>query len=88
MILARVRGTVVSATRTDRIEGGRYLIVSPEGSGESLVALDLVQADREQLVLVSQGSSARQSTDTINTAVDAVIVGIVASVNREVNLDG
>lgn len=88
MILARVRGTVVCSTRTDRVVGGRYLIVSPERSGEPMVALDLVQADLGQLVLVSQGSSARQSTPTNNTAVDAVIVGIVATVNQEVDLNG
>ncbi|MFA7565856.1 MAG: EutN/CcmL family microcompartment protein [Alkalispirochaeta sp.] len=88
MVFARVRGTVVTTTNEDRIPGGRYLVVSLSSSdgtkeGASLVALDLVQADFGQLVLVSQGSSCRQTEYTKNTAVDAVIVGIVDTVHTE-----
>lgn len=82
MLLAEVIGTMVATRRVDRVNGGRYLVVQPldtEGapSGERLVGLDLVGADRRQTVLVSQGSSARQTVTTQNSAVDAVVVGIV-----------
>lgn len=89
MLFATVRGTVVATTNEDRIDGGRYLLVSPttpdgRGGDPPFVALDLVRANRGQLVLVAQGSSCRQSMYTKDTAVDAVIVGIVHSVSREV----
>ena len=86
MVLARVEGTVVSSRNADRVHGGRYLVVrrtDEKGApaGEALIALDLVRADRGQTVLVSQGSSARQTDETSNAAVDAVIVGIVDEVH-------
>ena len=89
MILARVAGTVVTTVRSDGIEGSRYLLVEPCGtSGETgastvtagIVALDLIGAAPGELVLVSQGSSARQTEFTKDKPVDAVIIGIVDSV--------
>jgi len=41
------------------------------------VALDVVGAGENQLVLVVQGSSARMTDQTKNLPADAVIVGIV-----------
>ncbi len=86
MMLGAVRGTVVMSTNADRADRGRYLLVSPTGPDGSfsrgkaeslLLALDLVGAERGQVVLVSQGSSARNAGETRNAAVDAVVVGIV-----------
>lgn len=60
------------------------MVVSPASSeGAAFVALDLVQAGVGERVLVSQGSSCRQTEYTKNTAVDAVIVGIVDTVHVE-----
>jgi microcompartment protein CcmK/EutM len=86
MFLARVVGTVVSTQNTDRIDRGRYLLVQPadesgSGSGTPMIALDAIQANRDQLVLVTQGSSCRQLPETRDTAVDALIVGIVDTVD-------
>lgn len=82
MTLARVAGTVVSTRKSDEIPGARYLIVEPcDSSGASLsgalIALDSVGAGPDEVVLLSQGSSARQTPVSDKRAVDAIIVGIV-----------
>ena len=51
MNLARVRGTVVAALRTDGVEGARFILVEDcdqggKGRGEFLVALDMVEIGR------------------------------------------
>lgn len=87
MILARVVGTVVASQKNDGVSGGKYLLVRPcdvqgrEGGGY-LVALDLVGSGIGEVVLVSQGSSARQTEVTHQKAVDCVIVGIVDLVEQ------
>lgn len=86
MFLARVVGTVVSSTNADRVDRGRYLLVravdaSGQESGTPIVTLDAMSADRGQVVLISQGSSCRQLPQTRDTAVDALIVGIVDTVD-------
>ncbi len=88
MILARVAGAVVSTVRADRIQGSSYYIVEPAGSagdpvGSGIVALDLVGAAPDELVIVSQGSSARQTDSTKDKPIDAVIVGIVDIVEED-----
>jgi microcompartment protein CcmK/EutM len=93
MILARVVGTVVSSQNADGVDRGRYLFVQPTdstgvGGGTPFIALDAVQADRDQVVLVSQGSSCRQLPETRDRAVDALIVGIVDTVDVKEGADG
>ncbi len=82
MILARVAGTVVTTVRADNIDGAVYFIVEPsspsgESAGSGIVALDLMGAAPGELVIVSQGSSTRQTDSTKDKPVDAVIIGIV-----------
>jgi microcompartment protein CcmK/EutM len=47
-----------------------------------LVAVDLVGAGVEEIVIISQGSSARQTEITHQKPVDCVIVGIVDMVEE------
>ncbi|MCD6397349.1 MAG: EutN/CcmL family microcompartment protein [Spirochaetaceae bacterium] len=88
MILARVLGNVITSARVDNMEGAVYKIVSPctsDGSvtqGE-MVALDLIGAAPDEFVIVSQGSSTRQTEFTKDKPVDAVIMGIVDIVEEE-----
>jgi microcompartment protein CcmK/EutM len=82
MILGVVVGTVVSTKKAGDIAGAKYLLVaqsSPRGETKTnpLVALDVVGAGLGELVIVSQGSSARQTESTKEKPIDAVIVGIV-----------
>lgn len=85
MILAEVLGTVVSTRKDPGLLGLKLLLVrevDPEGkpTGNFVVAADAVGAGRREVVLVSQGSSARLTEVTREKPVDAVIVGIVDSV--------
>ncbi len=82
MILARVSGSIISTVRADSIEGPVYYIVEPcTPSGvvcsSGIVALDLVGSAQDEFVIVSQGSSTRQTDFTKDKPVDAVIIGIV-----------
>ncbi len=82
MTLARIAGTVVAAQRSDGVEGPRFLLAEEIGPdwkprGEFLVALDMVGADRGQMVLIAQGSSCRWTSRTEDRPIDALIIGIV-----------
>ncbi len=88
MILARVKGTMVTAVRAQRAQGARYLIVEPctpdgKEAGQAFVALDTMSSGPGEVVLVSQGSSARQTAETKDKPVDAVIIGIVDLVEKK-----
>jgi microcompartment protein CcmK/EutM len=87
MNLARVRGTVVASRRSDQIEGARWLLVEDcdqkgAGRGEYLVALDMVGADRGQLVLLTQGSSCRWTYRTDDRPMDTLVVAIVEEIDQ------
>ena len=87
MIIARVRGTVVGSTRSDGLTDPRYLLVElsdqyGQGQADYLVALDMVGANRSELVLVAQGSSCRWTTATEDRPVDALVVAIVEAIDQ------
>lgn len=82
MILGRVVGTVVATRRADEIPGARYLLVQATDTRGAVrpawhVVLDPLGAGVGELVLVAQGSSARQTRTTAEKPVDAVVSGIV-----------
>ena len=87
MVLAIVKGHVVSSAKVDALEGERLLVVeilaaTPEGlqhTQKHMVCIDAVQAGEGELVVVVQGSSARQAAEMKDVPVDALIVGIVDS---------
>lgn len=85
MVLAQVVGTVVS-TRKDPALVGLKLLLTREvdevfhATGSWVVAADAVGAGIGELVLVAAGSSARLTDATKEKPVDAVIAGIVDSV--------
>jgi microcompartment protein CcmK/EutM len=87
MNLARVRGTVVASRRSDKVEGARWLLVEEcdsrgAGRNEYLVALDMVGADRGQMVLVTQGSSCRWTSRTDDRPMDTLAVAIVDQIDE------
>ena len=89
MILAIVKGNVVSTTKSEKLTGGKLLVVeewnadTKQTSGRPLVALDLVGAGPGELVICVSGSSARQTEETEKRPVDLAIVGIVDFVELE-----
>ncbi|MDD8024900.1 MAG: EutN/CcmL family microcompartment protein [Acidobacteriota bacterium] len=88
MLLAKVMGTVVSSQKHAKFQGMKLFLIQPCGSsdkklvpqGGSLVAVDCVTCGVGDLVLFTQGSSARMTECTKDSPVDAVIIGIVDAV--------
>jgi len=84
MLIARVVGDVVSTIKDDKIVGRKLLIVREvdvenQIVGKPIVAIDTVGAGIGEVVLIAQGSSARQTSITKETPTDAVIMAIVDS---------
>ncbi|MDF1611034.1 MAG: EutN/CcmL family microcompartment protein [Stygiobacter sp.] len=82
MILGRVIGTVWSTKKDEALVGAKFLIVRQldleyKPKEATVIAVDSVGAGVGEVVLVAQGSSARQTTFTKNKPVDAVIMAIV-----------
>jgi microcompartment protein CcmK/EutM len=88
MFLAKVIGNVVSSQKNARCQGMKLLLVQPHitqgdrlvSSGSSVIAVDTVGAGEGALVMFTQGSSARLTESTKDSPVDAVIIGIVDTV--------
>jgi len=92
MFLARVIGSVVSSKKDELMKGQKLLLLRPLLVDESdptklrpgsntIVALDRLGAGQDEVVLFCQGSSARQATGMKSVPVDAVIIGIVDTVD-------
>ena len=94
MFLARVTGHVVATQKDKTLGGQKLLVVEPlnvkfdetsnkpaslGNTGRAIVALDVVGCGEGELVLVTQGSSARMTEKTEDLPADAVVVGIVDS---------
>ena len=88
MFLAKVLGTVVASQKHLKFQGLKLFLIQPCVSddktlvpqGNSLVAVDCVTCGIGDLVMFTQGSSARMTECTKDSPVDAVIIGIVDSV--------
>jgi microcompartment protein CcmK/EutM len=88
MLIARVVGDVISTIKDEKMTGRKLLIirevsVENEIVGKPIVAIDTVDAGVGDVVLVAQGSSARQTSATKDTPTDAVIMAIVDSLELE-----
>lgn len=88
MVLARVKGHVVATAKVDNLTGRKLLLVEILTVGEGgiartrkhMVCVDAVGAGEGELVLAVQGSSARVVPGMSDVSTDAVVVGIVESV--------
>ena len=88
MIFARVVGNVVCTLKDEKLVGTKLLLVQPvdladQPKGNPLVAVDVVGAGEGELVLLVQGSSARQTTRTEGNPVDCAIFAIVDTVEKD-----
>jgi ethanolamine utilization protein EutN len=94
MFIAKVIGNVVATQKNEKFRGMKLLLIQPyvskdgrlQISGSSVVAVDSVGAGAGECILFTQGSSARLTPATKDAPVDAVIVGIVDSVEVEGNV--
>jgi microcompartment protein CcmK/EutM len=84
MKIAKVVGVAVSTVKEPRLENSKLLLVSDTDQtgkviGKPYIAQDVVGVGPDELVFVVEGSSARVAAWDDNTPVDAVIVGILDS---------
>lgn len=91
MFLARVEGLVVCTKKDPAMTGRKLLILRPQlvddkdptrfkPGSNTVVAVDSVGAGQGEWVMFCQGSSARLAPGMKEAPVDAVIIGIVDSV--------
>jgi carbon dioxide concentrating mechanism protein CcmL len=88
MQIAKVLGTVVSTHKTRSLTGVKLLLLQVlDCQGQPLpkyeVAGDLVGAGINEWVLVTRGSAARQESGHQDRPLDAMVVGIIDTVNVE-----
>ncbi len=92
MFLARVEGSVVATKKDPNMSGRKLLILRPQlvddkdptkfrPGSNTIIAVDSVGAGLGEMVMFCQGSSARLAPNLKNAPVDAVIVGIVDTVD-------
>ena len=92
MFLAKVEGSVVATKKDPAMTGRKLLLLRPQlvddkdpsrfrPGTNTIVAVDSVGAGEGELVLFCQGSSARLASGLKDTPVDAVIIGIVDTVD-------
>ncbi|MBM3822608.1 MAG: ethanolamine utilization protein EutN [Verrucomicrobia bacterium] len=92
MFLARVEGSVVATKKEASMSGRKLLLLRPQlvddkdpskfrPGSNTIVAVDSVGAGVGEMVLFCQGSSARLAGGLKEAPVDAVIIGIVDSVD-------
>ena len=87
MLLGQVKTHVVSTVKLDGLVGKKLLLVEIdtvgpgglEATGRHLVCVDTVGAGRGERVLVVMGNSSRIAPDMEEVPTDAVVVGIVDS---------
>ena len=92
MFLARVEGSIVATKKDPSMSGRKLLLVRPQLVDEkdpakfrpglnTIIAVDSVGAGIGELVMFCQGSSARLAPNLKDAPVDAVIIGIVDTVD-------
>ncbi len=87
MTIARIVGTLVCSECADGIQGAVRHLVEPcdqsgKPAGDIIIALDLIGSERDDVVLLCQGSSVRWTHDTADKAVDVLIVGLVEMIDE------
>ena len=89
MLLAKIVGTVVATRKDPRLVSSKLLVVRQadaqgNATGPAFLAVDLVGSGEDELVIVSQGSSARMACAGVlgsdRSPADAAIIGILDSV--------
>jgi ethanolamine utilization protein EutN len=92
MFLAKDTGSIVATQKVDSMSGQKLLVVEPfrldvatqaklVTTGRSFVTVDTLGAGVGELVLITQGSSARFTPETKELPIDTVIIGIVDRVD-------
>lgn len=89
MILGRITGSVVSTIHHPIVEGRKLLVAerldqNGRPAGGYIIAFDAIGAGFGETVLIlDEGSGARQILDDSNAPVRSIVVGIVDAVELE-----
>ena len=94
MFVALVTGSIVATQKTSTMTGHKLLIVEPYRldqknrtqlitTGRTFIAVDTLGAGEGQFVLVTQGSSARMTPETKTLPIDAVVIGLIDTVQAD-----
>ncbi len=93
MQICRIVGDIVSTQKNAHLEGHKLLIAQPveldteTPTGTSLIAIDMVSAGPNDLVLINkEGSSARLLLGDEGIPVQAVVVGVIDGMHVESDL--
>jgi ethanolamine utilization protein EutN len=89
MIIGKVLGNVWATKKDEKLSGHKLLVVRVRTGGddtETIVAVDTIGAGIGDDVLVSMGSVARNSLREKDSPIDAVIVGIIDSLEVDEEL--
>ncbi len=83
MQIAKVVGSVVSTSKSEKLNGMKLLLVKPidldtfQEKGAALVSVDTVGAGEGEVVMIVSGSSSRQTAFTSEKPVDCAIIAII-----------
>ena len=89
MILARITGSVVSTIHHPIVDGHKLLLAerldkTGKPSGGYLIAMDAIGAGKGETVLIlDEGTGARQILGDSNAPIRSIVVGIVDAVELE-----
>jgi microcompartment protein CcmK/EutM len=97
MFVGRVTGSLVATQKVASMTGHKLLMVEPYRvdekardrlvpTGRSFVVVDTLGAGPGEMVLVCQGSSARLTPETEKLPIDAVVIGLIGTVDVEGNV--
>jgi microcompartment protein CcmK/EutM len=84
MKIAKVVGVAISTVKEPRLDNSKLLLVrdadqTGKVGGTPYIAQDVVGVGPDELVIIVEGSSARMAVWDNNAPVDAVIVGVLDS---------
>lgn len=91
MFFGKVTGNVVASQKVETVRGHKLLTVEAynvttdtppklKATGRVAIVVDALGAGEGEFVLVTQGSSARLTEATKNLPIDAVVIGIIDTV--------
>ena len=89
MVLARVKGSVISTHKSSPLEGLKLLLLEKidptnlKGKADFVVAIDSVGANEGEIVFYVAGSSARMTDATKGRPSDATIIAIVDVIEKD-----
>jgi ethanolamine utilization protein EutN len=83
MLICRVKGSVISTRKNEKLTGSKFLILESVNKANEIepqmefIAVDYIGAGVGETVMVVRGSGARYACPVPGMPVDAAVVGII-----------